>query len=289
MGYQITTDSTSDLPKQFYIERGIKFIGLIFQIDGKEYSEDLNLTLTTKEFYDMLRKGKHSTTTQINTYDFIEFAEPILASGEDILHIAFSSSLSGTYESCKRGAEELKDKYPERKIIVVDSLCASLGEGLLAYYADENRKKGMSIEENAEWLENHKLNICHWFTVDDLNHLYRGGRLSKTSAIFGTLLGIKPVLHMDDSGRLKPVEKARGRAASIDALVKKVVETANEDIKSQQVFISHADCMDDAKKLADKLRREVGIQNILISGIGAVIGSHSGPGTLAVFFMGKKR
>lgn len=289
MSYRLTTDSTCDLPLDFYSDRGIPVIGLTFQLDDQEYKEGPDIKITSKEFYDQLRAGKQSSTVQVNSFDFMAFAEPFLAAGEDVLHISFSSGLSGTYESYCRGAEELKEKYPDRKVIIIDSLSASAGEGLLLYYADENRTAGMTIEENVRWIESHRLNLCHWFTVDDLMFLHRGGRVSKTSAIFGSLLGIKPVLHVDDEGHLILVSKARGRAGSIDALADKLKTTGNEDIKDQMIFISHGDCPEDAQSLADKLRKEAGIQKILISNIGAVIGSHSGPGTLALFFLGKQR
>ena len=164
-----------------------------------------------------------------------------------------------------------------------------MGEGLLTFYADENRKAGMTLQENAEWLESNKLHLCHWFTVDDLMFLHRGGRVNKASAIFGSLLGIKPVLHVDDEGHLILVSKARGRVGSIDALVQRMKESANDDIKEQTVFISHGDCQDEAELLADKVRKTMGVEKIVISNIGAVIGSHSGPGTIALFFMGKQR
>ncbi|HCA28983.1 MAG TPA: fatty acid-binding protein DegV, partial [Ruminococcaceae bacterium] len=282
MNYRITTDSTCDLPKQFYLDRDIKIIGLSFLLDGQEYKEGFDLKISSKEFYDQLRAGKQSSTMQVNTFEFTEFIEPFLAAGEDVLHIAFSSGLSGTYDSCRRGAEELALKYPDRKLIVVDSLAASMGEGLLTYYADKNRQSGMSLEDNAAWLENNKLHLCHWFTVNDLMHLHRGGRVSKTSAIMGSILGIKPVLHVDDEGHLILMSKVRGRGAAIDALVNKLKETANENIADQMIFISHGDCLDEANLLADKLRNTVGVKNIMISDIGAVIGSHSGPGTIAM-------
>lgn len=289
MTYRITTDSTCDLPQSFYEERDIPYIGLSFQLEGKEHREGPNLELTAHQFYEALRAGKASSTMQVNTYDFMQFVEPYLQAGEDVLHIAFSSGLSGTYESCVRGAQELMEKYPDRTVIVVDSLCASMGEGLLVYYADENRQAGLSLQDNAQWLESHKLNLCHWFTVDDLMHLHRGGRVSKTSAVLGGLLGIKPILHVDDEGHLILVSKSRGRAGSIEALAKRVADLANDDLKDQMVFISHGDCEADAQKLADLLRKNSGVQQILMHEIGAVIGSHSGPGTIAVFFMGRQR
>ena len=289
MSYRLTTDSTADLPQEFLTERGISSIGLAFQIGGEEYREGPDLKMTSKEFYDQLREGKPSSTVQVNTYEFIDFAEPFLAAGEDVLHIAFSSGLSGTYESCARGAEELRAKYPDRKILVVDSLAASMGEGLLVYYADENRKAGMRIEDNYQWLEENKLHLCHWFTVDDLMHLHRGGRVSKTSAVFGSLLGIKPVLHVDDDGHLILMSKVRGRDASLKALAAKMKETALSNVKDQMIFISHGDAREDAEKTAQYVKDLLGVQKFLIHDIGTVIGSHSGPGTIALFFWGSER
>ena len=289
MSYRITTDSTADLPQEFLNERGIAYVGLAFQIGGEEYREGPDLKMTSKEFYDQLRAGTPASTVQVNTYEFIDFAEPFLAAGEDVLHIAFSSGLSGTYESCARGAEELRAKYPERKIVVVDSLAASMGESLLVYYADENRKAGMSLDDNAKWLEENKLHLCHWFTVDDLMHLHRGGRVSKTSAVFGSLLGIKPVLHVDDEGHLILMSKVRGRDASLKALVGKMKETALSNVRDQMVFISHGDAKEDAEKTAQYVKDQLGVQKVMIHNIGTVIGSHSGPGTIALFFMGTHR
>lgn len=289
MNYRITTDSTADLPQEFLSERGIACVGMAFQIGGDEYREGPDLNMTSKQFYDRLRAGEAASTMQVNTYEFVDFVEPFLAAGEDVLHIAFSSGLSGTYESCARGAEELQEKYPDRKILVVDSLAASMGEGLLVYYADENRKTGMSIDENAKWLEENKLHLCHWFTVDDLMHLHRGGRVSKTSAVFGSLLGIKPVLHVDNEGHLILMSKVRGRDASLKALAAKMKETALPNAKDQMVFISHGDAQEDAEKTAQYVREALGVQKFLIHNIGAVIGSHSGPGTVALFFMGTYR
>lgn len=288
MSYRITTDSTCDMPWEFYEEHDIAVIGMAYHIGDKECREGPD-GLPSEEFYNQLRSGKQSATVQVNTYEFMSFVEPILEAGEDVLHIAFSSGLSGTYESCQRGVQELKEKYPDRTVVVVDSLCASMGEGLFLYYADRNRSAGLSLEENVKWLESHKLNLCHWFTVDDLMFLHRGGRVSKTSAVVGSLLGIKPVLHVDNDGHLILVSKARGRAGSIDALADMLKKTANEDIADQMVFVSHGDCQKEAEGLAEKLRQSVGIQKFMIHNIGAVIGSHSGPGTIAVFFMGRQR
>ena len=288
MSYRITTDSTADLPQEFLNERGIAYVGLAFQIGGEEYREGPDLKMTSKEFYDQLRAGTPASTVQVNTYEFIDFAEPFLAAGEDVLHIAFSSGLSGTYESCARGAEELRAKYPDRKIVVVDSLAASMGEGLLVYHAAQQQKAGRSIEETARWLEENKLHLAHWFTVDDLNHLKRGGRVSGAAAFFGTMLNIKPVLHVDDAGHLIPMEKVRGRKASLDALVAHMEKDA-VDPASQTVFISHGDCRADAEYVADLVREKFGTQDIRIHSIGPVIGSHSGPGTVALFYLGRTR
>ncbi len=289
MSYRITTDSTADLPHSFLKERDIPCIGMAFRLDGKEYRESPDLEITMKEFYDTLRGGKDATTMQVNTYEFVSFVEPFLAAGEDVLHVCFSSGLSGTFASATLAVEELKEKYPDRKLVVVDSLAASLGEGLLVYYADENRKKGLSIEENAKWLEDNRLHLCHWFTVDDLMFLHRGGRVSKTSAVLGSLIGIKPVLHVDDEGHLIMMSKVRGRQAAIAALEKKMKESGLPDIKDQMIFISHGDCEEDAKNLEEMIRKDIGFKTFLTNYIGTVIGSHSGPGTLALFFLGTKR
>ena len=288
MGYRITTDSTADLPQAFLKERDIPCVGLSFMLEGQQYTEGPDVTITMPEFYDKLRAGVPATTMQVNAFEFTSFVEPFLAAGEDVLHVAFSSGLSGTYASCASAAEELRAKYPDRQLVVVDTLAASLGEGLLVYYADENRKAGMSLTDNAQWLEQHKLNLCHWFTVDDLMHLHRGGRVSKTSAILGSVIGIKPILHVDDEGHLINVSKARGRKASLDALVKKVGETAT-DPASQTMFISHSDCEADARYVADQIQAKYGAKEIILNYLGPVIGAHTGPGCVALFFVGGTR
>lgn len=289
MSYRITTDSTSDLPLEYYKENDVAFIGMQFRLGDKDYAEGPDMGITPHAFYDALRAGTPSSTVQVNTFEFVDFAEPILAAGDDLLHIAFSSGLSGTYESCVRGVQELAEKYPDRKVVVVDSLAASMGEGLLVYYAVENLKSGMSLEDNARWLEDNKLHLCHWFTVNDLMHLHRGGRVSKTSAVFGSMLSIKPVLHVDDEGHLILVSKSRGRQASLQALADRMKTTVFDNVKEQMIFISHGDCLEDAEKLADILRKTLGVTKIMIHNIGAVIGSHSGPGTVALFFLGSQR
>ena len=229
-----------------------------------------------------------ATTSAINPTGWEDAIEPILAAGRNALVITFSSGLSTTYQSAVIAAEELQAKYPERTVRVVDSLCASLGQGLLVWYACQKRDAGMSLDELTDWLEENKFRLCHWFTVDDLMYLKRGGRVSAATALVGTMLQIKPVLHVDDEGHLINVAKARGRKASIEALAKKLGELGLPG-ENSTVFISHGDCIEDAKLLETMLKERYGVQEAVIGYVGAVIGSHSGPGTLALFFLGSHR
>lgn len=287
--YQIITDSTADITAEMIRELDLHVIPLCYMMDGKTYH---NIPgggeLTDHEFYEQLRAGKMPTTTQINMEEFIRHFTPVLEQGSDILYIAFSSGLSGTYQSAMMAKRELADKYPERRIEIVDSLCASMGEGLLTYYAANLKKQGKSIDEVVTWLEENKLHLCHWFTVDDLNHLKRGGRVSATTALVGSALGIRPVMHMDNEGHLVNVSVARGRKNSLDALVKKMAELAI-DPADQTVFIVHADCADDAQYLSRQIKEKMGVKTFYTNFIGPVIGAHAGPGTIAVFFLGKER
>lgn len=239
-------------------------------------------------FYNKLRAGVMSTTTQVNSEEFIQVFTPVLEAGDDILYIAFSSGLSGTCQSAHLAKKELEQKFPGRRIEVFDSLCASMGEGLLVYHAATRKNNGASLDEVLAWLKENVLHLCHWFTVDDLNHLKRGGRVSTATALVGTMLGIKPVLHVDDEGHLIPVSKVRGRKQSLDALVKKMEETAI-DPQDQVIFISHGDCLEDAKYVARQVREKLGVKDVKINFIGPVIGAHSGPGTVALFFLGSSR
>ncbi|MDD7647960.1 MAG: DegV family protein [Ruminococcus bromii] len=289
MGYKIVTDSTIDLTQKMIEELELTVISLRFTIDGKSYKDKSDMSeMSTETFYAKLREGKMSTTSQINADEFTRTFEPILEAGEDVLYIAFSSGLSGTCQSAYIARDELKEKYPERKIYVFDSLCASMGEGLLVYQAALLKRAGTDIDSLYKWLGENVLKLCHWFTVDDLNHLKRGGRVSTTAALVGTMLGIKPVLHVDDEGHLIPVSKVRGRRQSLDALVQKMGETAIHP-DEQTVFISHGDCLKDAEYVADQVRAKFGVKNIQINSIGPVIGAHSGPGTVALFFFGTQR
>jgi len=288
MGTLIVTDSCCDLPLSFMEEHQIPAIGLTFTLNGKEYTDDLGKTIDSKSFYDAVRQGATPTTSQINTEEFLQFFKKYLERGQDILYIAFSSALSGTYNSARIARDMLKSDYPDRTITVIDSLCASMGQGLLVYKAVQLLQQGYSHEELVQWVEDNKLKINHWFTVDDLNHLKRGGRLSGASAFIGTILDIKPVLHVNDEGRLIPVEKVKGRKKSLRRLVE-MLEQRIVDPEEQEVFISHGDALEDAQFTADLIRSKVRVKKILINTIGPVIGSHAGPGTMAVFFFGSNR
>ena len=287
--YAVITDSTADLSPELVRELDVEIIPLQFVIDDHTY---LNYPdgreLSEKACYQMLRQQKTATTVQVNASRFVEFFEPILQQGRDILYIAFSSGLSGTYHSSLMAREELQEKYPERRIYICDSLAASMGEGLLVYHAVMEKRKGKDISEVYQWVEDHKKNLCHWFTVDDLYHLKRGGRVSSATALVGTMLGIKPVLHVDDEGHLVNVDKVRGRRQSLQAMAEKMRQTCTHP-ENQMVFISHGDCLEDAQALADMVRERMQVKDIVIHYIGPVIGAHSGPGTVALFFLGTKR
>lgn len=284
--YVITVNSTVDVPKEWLEERHVPVIPLKYTIDGETYTDMEGLS--AKEFFDKLREGKMSTTSQVNPEEAAAELEPYIKEGKDILHLGFSSGLSGTLNSMKIAGEMLEEKYPEAKVIVIDTLCACLGEALLLYKALQQKEKGMSIDELAQWVEENKLHICHDVTVDDLNHLHRGGRVSKTTAVLGTLVQIKPIIHMDDNGKLQVIGKERGRKKSLNKIVDMAVEQSkgwNNDI----IMITHGDCIEDAEYVAKLVREKMGIDNILINNIGTVIGSHTGPGVVAVFCMGNKR
>ena len=287
--YRIVTDSTTDLTPELIQELDVQVIPLCYMMGGKTYH---NIPgggeMTDKEFYAKLRAGSMSTTTQVNSEEFLHVFTPLLEAGQDVLYIAFSSGLSGTYQSAVLAREELKQRFPDRRLEVFDSLCASMGEGLLVYHAAKLRQAGKSLDEVLAWLKGNVLNLCHWFTVDDLNHLKRGGRVSTATALVGTMLGIKPVLHVDDEGHLIPVSKVRGRKQSLDALVRRMEDTVL-DPANQMVFISHGDCLEDAQYVEQQIREKLGVQQVKLGFIGPVIGAHSGPGTVALFFLGKER
>lgn len=286
--FVISTDSTCDMPPAYYQQHQILLFPLTFTLDGGEYGGENLPQMDEKEFYAKLRAGSMPKTSQITLDGALKKFEPLAKQGASVLHIAFSSGLSGTCNSCTLAAEELMEKYPDCKIIVIDSLCASMGEGLYLDYAVTLREQGNTLEETAEILQRDKQNLCHFFTVDNLFHLQRGGRVSKVSAVFGSMLGIKPVLHVDKDGKLIPIAKVRGRKASLDYLV----EAAGKKLdprKATKFFVSHGDCAEDAQYVADKMTERFGIDEKMIHTIGPVIGSHSGAGTVALFFMGTDR
>lgn len=284
--YVITTDSTVDLSKEFLNEKEITVLSLSYILDGVTYKDMEGLT--GKEFFDKLRNGSLPTTSQINPEEAKETFEQIVKEGKDILHIAFSSGLSGTYNSCRIAAEDLMEEYPESKVIVIDSLCASMGEGLLLYKAIELKEEGKSLEELADWVEANKLHICHNVTVDDLFHLHRGGRISKATAVLGSMVKIKPIIHMDNEGKLVVIGKERGRKKSITNLVDRMEKQMGE-YDNSTCMITHGDCEEDALYLKTLLEERFGVKKVIIHGIGSVIGSHTGPSVLAVFFMGAER
>lgn len=286
MSYKIITDSGCDFTKEKYAELGLAVAPLMVNFRGESYPDRNDESL--KDLYAGLRAGEVSTTAAVNPEQWTEAMEPVLKADEDVLVLAFSSGLSTSYQSAEIAAGDLREQYPDRTILVVDSLCASLGQGLLAYYACKKRDEGLDLQELYQWLLNNRLHLCHWFTVDDLMYLKRGGRINAATAIMGTMLSIKPVLHVDDEGHLVNVGKARGRRASIQAMAKKVGELA-EGYDNSVMFISHGDCPEDAEYLRSLLESQYGVKEVYINYVGAVIGSHSGPGTLALFFMGQHR
>lgn len=287
--FTIITDSSADLPADLVKQIDVQVIPLAFIIDEHTYYDyPDNRDMDPHVFYERLRNGEVATTNAVNVAQYVEALEPLLQAGKDVLILAFSSGLSTTYNSSRLAVEELSAKYPERKLYTVDTLCASLGQGLLVWYAARERDRGHSIEETRDWLEEHKLNLCHQFTVDDLHFLKRGGRISAATAVVGSMLQIKPVLHVDDEGHLINIGKARGRQASLKALVDRMEETAI-DSGSLTVFISHGDCLEDAQTVADMVKKRFGVKEVVVNYVGPVIGAHSGPGTVALFYMGTVR
>lgn len=284
--FVITVNSTVDLPKEWLEERHVPVMPLKYTIDGETYP-DMD-GLSAKEFFQKLREGHMSVTSQINPDEAREMLEPIVKEGKDILHLAFSSGLSGTYNSMRIAAEELSEEYPDAKIVVIDTLCACMGEGLLLYKALQLKEQGKTLDEIAAWVEENKLHICHNVTVDDLNHLHRGGRISKTAAVLGTLVQVKPIIHMDNEGKLQVIGKERGRRKSLNKIVDMAVEQA-QGWENDLVMITHGDCLEDAQYVEKRVKEKMGVQNVLINNIGTVIGSHTGPGVVAVFCMGNKR
>lgn len=285
--YVILTDSCCDLTAQMADELGIVSIPLNLVMDDREFRNYLDgRDISPKDFYARIRSGSMPTTSAINVGTFEEAMRPILADGKDVLYLSFSSALSTTHQSACIAAEGLRAEFPDARIHVVDTLAASMGQGLLVYLCAQQKKAGKTVDEVRDYAENTKLNICHWFTVDDLNHLKRGGRVSAATALLGTMLAIKPVLHVDNGGHLISVSKARGRKASLMALADEMGKTVTD---TETVFISHGDCEEDVNLLADELRSRFGVKNVVVNYVGPVIGAHTGAGVVALFFVGSAR
>ena len=284
--YRIITDSCCDLTEELICKLDITVVKMSMLFRGKVRIDSVGEEI--KEVYAALRQGEAASTSAVNPDTWASYMEPVLQAGEDVLVLAFSSGLSTTYQSAVIAATDLEEKYPDRKIRVVDTLCASLGEGLLVHYACQKRDEGMDLDTLTKWVEDNRMNLCHWVTVDDLMYLKRGGRISAATALVGTVLQIKPLIHVDNEGHLINVGKARGRKAAIETLAKKMAETQLPG-QNDYAMICHGDCIEDAQYLAKLMKERCGVKEVFIGYTGAVIGSHSGPGTLALFFLGQQR
>lgn len=285
--YIIFTDSSADLSPEMLGAWGVSYLPLTFRFSDSEH-EFTNSDMEIGEFYSKMREGGVAKTAAVNSESFRLAFEKILSDGKDVLYIGFSSGLSTTYNSARIAAESLREDYPDGRVVTVDSLAASAGLGMLVRLAVLKKEEGLAIDGVAAYVESLKLNMCHWFTVDDLVYLKRGGRISSTAAFVGNLLGIKPVLHVDNEGHLVNVSKVRGRRAAITALAEKLFATADDSLPAL-VYISHSDCKSDAELLAAIIKEKCGRETEIITDVGPVIGAHSGPGTLALFFLGKER
>ncbi len=289
MTFSIITDSAANLTTKLIKDNDIKVVSLSYNIGGKEYLGYVEGEETDyKAFYELLRSKEKVQTSLVNYEACKNIVCKELDKGNDVLYVSFSSSLSGSYLVAKNVAEDLKEQYTDRKIIVIDSLCASFGQGLLMYYVAKKRDEGLSVDDTAKWIEDNKLNLVHLFTVDDLFFLKRGGRLSGSTALMGSLLNIKPLLHMDNEGKLVMTGKVRGRRASLDAMIQRMGEVGT-DLETQHVFIGHGDCIEDACYVEKQIKKLYKVKDVTINYIDSVIAAHSGPGTLAIFFMGTER
>lgn len=284
--YVIMTDTTCDLPEDYLKNHNIDIIALYYSMDDIIYGDDKNIS--PSEFYNMMRNGKMPTTMACNPEVTERYFRKYLDAGKDILHIAFSSGLSSSYNTAAVVGRELSEEYPDRKIIVIDSKSASMGEGLVVYKAVQNMEHGMTIDDNSAWIEENISHFCQQFTVDDLNHLHRGGRVSKATAVIGTMINVKPVLHIDDEGHLIPLSNVRGRKKSLNTLVDNMA-IYSKGYDNDMVLISHGDCLEDAEYVKSQIQERLGIENFMINYVCPTVGAHSGPGTLALFYMGEKR
>jgi len=281
-------DSCTDLPRSYVDKNEIPFVSLVCNFKDQEYKDDFGKSISYKEFFNAVRNGEMPSTAQVNVYEYTEIFKKYATEGKSVVYLGFSSALSGSLSSAYIARDTVMEEFKDADITIVDSKSASLGEGLLAYYVNEMLKAGASKDEVVSWLETNKLKMNHWFTVDDLGHLKRGGRLSGTAAFLGTLLDIKPVLKVDDEGRLIPISKVKGRKKSIKTLFEMLQEniTAPEE---QVIAISHGDCIEDAEYLKEMILKEYNVKDVIINHVGPVIGAHTGPGVVALFFMGEKR
>ena len=281
-------DSTADLPVSFYQDNQIKVVPLTYTLNGSTYEQ--NNGLSSHQFYEEIRLGHMPVTSQVNPQAAMDAFKNVALEGKDILFLAFSSGLSGTYNSCRMAAAQLEEEGYKHRIVVIDTLCASTGFGLLLYYVNKMSNEGKSMDEVIDWINDNKLRFCHVFTVDDLNHLYRGGRLSRTAAALGTMMKLKPVMRVDDDGKLQVVSKVHGRKKSIVSLFeimkKKIDLTAYPE---PMIMICHGDCEGEAESLAQMIRNEYPASEVLVTDIGPVIGSHTGPGVIGLFFYGDER
>lgn len=290
--FEIVTDSSCNLLENMIETFGLHILPLTFMADGEDevyqsYLEGERTDLS--QFYRMMREGKVFRTSLPNQAQTEELFRGLLDAGRDVLYIGFSSGLSGTFEATARIMERLAPDYPARRLYAVDTLAASGGQGLLVWHAVQKAEKGATIDEVRDWLEENKLHMAHWFTVDDLMFLHRGGRVSRTSATAGTVLNIKPVMHVDDEGKLVVTEKVLGRKKSLKSLVEHMEQTAIRPVKDQVVFLNHGDCLKEAQLLAREVKERFGVRNVVINWIDPVIGAHSGPGTMALFFLAEHR
>lgn len=287
--YIIVTDATSDIPNEMANELNVKVVPMSFSLGEKNYNHYPDYReLDIKTFYDKQRAGQTSLTTQINVAVYLDFFEEIIKSDKDVLYISFSSALSSTYQSSVLAAKELNEKYPDFKIITIDSKAATLGETLLVKLAAQKKSEGMNIEDLSKWVAENHLKVCHYFTVDDLNHLKRGGRMTAMTAFIGTALDIKPILHVNDEGKLIPLDKVRGRKKALKVLFNYLAELS-ENLEEQTVFIGHGDCIEDARYLESLIKEAYKVKEVIIHPIGPIIGSHTGPGAITLLFLGKHR
>ena len=290
MNFEIVTDSSCNLTEEMIDDLGVHILPLVFMSEGQEYRSYLKGEKTDlKQFYTMMREGKVFTTSLPNMADAEALFRSLLEAGKDVLYLGFSSALSGTHEAVRMLCMQLASEYPERTVRAVGTLAASGGQGLLVYHACMKAREGATLEETARWVEENRLHLAHWFTVDDLMFLLRGGRVSKVSAYMGTMLNNKPVMHVDDEGRLIPMEKVRGRKKALQALVKHMEDSAWKPVADQPVFITHGDCIEDVEYVSDLIREKFGDVKITVNYVDPVIGAHSGPGTLALFFLADQR